>query len=70
MLPQEVRDAKQAVADYKKFNQNTVKQIVRRCPKTKAVFYETVKVDENASKFIEKYKKEAKKKKQEKHLGK
>ena len=62
MLPQEVREAKQAVADYKKFNQNTVKQIVRRCPKTKAVFYETVKVDENASKFIEKYKKEAKKK--------
>lgn len=70
MLPQEVRDAKQVVEDYKKFNQNTVKQVVRRCPKTKAIFYKTVKVDENATNFIEKYKKEAKKKKQEKHLGK
>ena len=61
MLPQEVRDAKQAVADYKKFNQNTVKQIVRRCPKTKAVFYETVKVDETQVSLLKNIKKKPRK---------
>ena len=70
MLSQEVRTAKQVVEDYKKFNQNTVKKVAKRCPISKAIFYETVKVDENAQLFVEKYKKEAKKKKQEKHLGK
>lgn len=68
-MTQEVRTARQVVEDYKKFNQNTVKKVAKRCPISKAVFYETVKVDENASQFIEKYKKEIKKKKQEKHLG-
>lgn len=70
MLAQEVREALQVVEDYKKFNQNTIKKVAKRCPVSKAIFYETVKIDENAVKFVEKYKKEAKKKKQEKHLGK
>ena len=70
MLSPEVRTAKQVVEDYKKFNQNTVKKVAKRCPVSRAIFYETVKIDENAQLFVEKYKKEAKKKKQEKHLGK
>ena len=70
MLSQEVRTAKQVVEDYKKFNQNTVKKVAKRCPVSRAIFYETIKIDENAQLFVEKYKKEAKKKKQEKHLGK
>ena len=70
MLAQEVREALQVAEDYKTFNQNTITKVARRCPISKAVFYETVKVDENAVKFKEKYLKEAKKKKQEKHLGK
>ena len=69
MLSQEVRTARQVVEDYNKFNQNTIKGIAKRCPVTKAIFYETIAVDLNAQQFVKKYENEAKKKKQEKHLG-
>lgn len=70
MIPQEILDARKVVEDYKRLNQNTVKVVVRRCPKMKCIYYETVKVDENAVQFAQLYKEKKKVRKQEKHLGK
>lgn len=70
MLSQEVRTARQVVEDYKRLNQNTVKVVSRIDPKMKCIYYETIKVDENAGQFAQLYKEKKKIKKQEKHLGK
>lgn len=70
MLDLQIQKSLKIKADYDKYNENTIEVFSHKDPKTRAVYFKKIQIDENAKKFGANLRREADKERENKQLKK